>query len=140
MVNALGGSSGAGALKRLLAAIVRRRESMRDRCLEMSRSESEVRGIKLLKDWLSAEQLSQFRKYGYFDVVGCVTGRRYRIRYGLVTNVHELDEQGRAITGWCFVPNQPLVQGDIMLAQKIALETDELKALAVAKRFRPTWC
>jgi hypothetical protein len=140
MLNALGGGRALGALKRMLAAIIRRRESMRDRYLEVSRSESEVRGIKLLKDWLSAEQLSQFRKYGHFEVVGCATGRRYRIRYGLVTNVHELDEQGRAIAGWCFVPNQPLVQGDVMLAQKIALETDELRALAVAKPFRPTWC
>jgi hypothetical protein len=30
-----------------------------------------------------------------------------------------------------------LVPGDVMLAQKIALETDELAALAVAKRFSP---
>jgi hypothetical protein len=57
----------------------------------------------------------------------------------LVTNVHELDEHGRAKAGWCFVPNQQLVPGDVMLAQKIALETNELSALAVAKPFRPTW-
>jgi hypothetical protein len=29
------------------------------------------------------------------------------------------------------------VPGDVMLAQKIALETDELAALAVANRFAP---
>jgi hypothetical protein len=86
MPNALAGGKGFRVLKRLLVAVVRRRKSMRDRYLEMSRSESEVRGIKLLEEWLSAEQLSQFRKYGY-EVTGCATGRRYRLRYGLVTNV-----------------------------------------------------
>jgi hypothetical protein len=32
-----------------------------------------------------------------------------------------------------------LVPGDVMLAQKIALETDELGALMVAKQFSPSW-
>jgi hypothetical protein len=35
--------------------------------------------------------------------------------------------------GWCFVPKGSLVAGD--LAQKIALETNERAALAVANRF-----
>lgn len=133
------GSGGFGKLRQLFAAFIGRRESVRAKYWEMSRSQSELRGIKLLRDWLSAEQLVQFRRYGYFEVVGCATGRRYRIRYGLVTNVQELDQHGRAKAGWCFVPNQQLVPGDVMLAQKIALETDELSALAVARLFRPTW-
>ena len=33
------------------------------------------------------------------------------------------------------MPNEPLVPGDVMLAQKIGLETDEWAALAVAKSF-----
>ena len=37
--------------------------------------------------------------------------------------------------GWCFVPEGNLVPGDVMLAQKIALETDERGALAVARQF-----
>ena len=37
--------------------------------------------------------------------------------------------------GWCFVPNRHLVPGDVMLAQKIALETNERGALAVANKF-----
>ena len=36
-----------------------------------------------------------------------------------------------------FVPVGYLVAGDVMLAQKIALETNELSALAVANRFSP---
>jgi len=52
-------------------------------------------------------------------------------------NVDELDDAGRPRTGWCFVPKDHLVAGDVMLAQKIALETDERGALAVANNFTP---
>ena len=31
----------------------------------------------------------------------------------------------QGLAGLCFVPNETLVAGDVMLAQKIALETDE---------------
>jgi hypothetical protein len=99
-----------------------------------------VRGITLLREWLSAEQLSQFNMLGYFEVTGCQTGKRYRVLYATGTNIHELDEEGHPIIGWCFVPAGSLVPGDVMLAQKIALETDESAALQVAKSFRPTWC
>ena len=49
-------------------------------------------------------------------------------------NVHELDEAGRVKLALCFVPKGYLVTGDVMLAQKIALETCERRALAVANR------
>jgi hypothetical protein len=98
----------------------------------------EARGLRLLRDWLSPHQREQFDTKGYFDVVGCDTGRRYRIHYGTTTNVHEIDETGRPRAGWCFVPIGYLVAGDVMLAQKIALETCESRALAVANGFLPT--
>jgi hypothetical protein len=126
-------------IRQFLADSSRRRELWRAHCREGGRSETEVRGIKLLREWLSVEQLAQFNNYEYFEVTGSQSGKRYRIRYGAATNIVELDQNGRPKTGWCFVPNQPLVPGDVMLAQKIALETDELGALAVARRFRPTW-
>ena len=50
-------------------------------------------------------------------------------------NIYESDRAGRPQAGWCFVPSVDLVAGDVMLAQKIALETDELGALAVARNF-----
>lgn len=37
--------------------------------------------------------------------------------------------------GWCFLPDRALAIGDVMLAQKIALETDEAAVLAIAKPF-----
>jgi hypothetical protein len=86
---------------------------------------------------LSASQFEQFNAKAHFDVVGCATGRRYRIHYGTQANVHELDDEGCLKMGWCFVPQGRLVPGDVMLAQKIALETSESRALSVAIRFAP---
>jgi len=100
-------------------------------------NESEVRGLRLLRKWLSAEQLAQFETYNYFDVTGCYSGKRYRLRYGTGMNIYELDHAGRPRAGWCFVPKDGLVPGDVVLAQKIALETDEMAAMAVAKHFVP---
>jgi hypothetical protein len=48
-----------------------------------------------------------------------------------------MDAWGHSKLGWCFVPNGHLVAGDVMLAQKIALETSENSALAVANKFPP---
>ena len=95
----------------------------------------EARGITLLREWLSPMQRAQFDASKSFDVVGCDSGRRYRIHYGRVTNVHEIDDAGQPVTGWCFVPSGHLVAGDVMLAQKIALETNERTTLALANRF-----
>jgi hypothetical protein len=97
----------------------------------------EARGRRLLRRWLSAEQLAQFDARNFFDVIGCHTAKRYRIYYANVANVEELDKVGRPIMRYCFIPKGDLVPGDVMLAQKIALETDELAALAVANRFAP---
>jgi hypothetical protein len=95
----------------------------------------EVRGRNLLREWLTAEQRRQFDAFGYFDVTGCVSGKRYRIHFGISANVQEIGHDGRPRMGWCFLPIGDLVPADIMLAQKIALETSEAAALAVAKRF-----
>jgi hypothetical protein len=94
----------------------------------------DARGMKLLRAWLSPEQRVQFDKLGYFDVRGSVSGKRYRIHFGAFANVEELSEAGTPRCGWCFVPIGHLVRGDVMLAQKIALETSEAAALAVANQ------
>jgi hypothetical protein len=55
-------------------------------------------------------------------------------------NIDELDSVGRKTCEWCFLPEGNLVAGDCMLAQKIALETFESRALAIANRSsRTTW-
>jgi hypothetical protein len=103
----------------------------------------EARGRRLLREWLSSDQRAQFDDKDYFEVVGCDSRRRYRIYNRLthrdMTNVYELDNAGRPKVGWCFLPAGQLVAADIMLAQKIALETNEHNALAVANGFPPRW-
>ena len=126
-----------GVFRHSLTDIFRRARVWCDWYRELGYTEREMRGINLLREWLSPEQLVQFNKHRYFDVTGCHTGNQYRIRHGTGVNICELDRYGHPIAGWCFVPNEPLVPGDVMLAQKIGLETDEWAALAVAKSFRP---
>jgi hypothetical protein len=98
-------------------------------------SEPELKSRRLLREWLSVEQRAQYDQNRYFEVVGSHSGKRYRIQNGTASNITELDENGRPIMGWCFVPRDSLASGDVMLAQKIALETDELGALKVARSF-----
>jgi hypothetical protein len=88
-----------------------------------------------LKEWLSPEQFAQYDAKSYFEVTGCHSGKRYRISHSTTMNIHELDGAGYPCVGWCFTPKGYLVAGDVMLAQKIALETDERGALTVANKF-----
>jgi hypothetical protein len=124
-----------GQLRRLPAACLHLAQAVRDWYLRPS--EIEQRGLNLLREWLSQEQLAQYDAHKYFEVIGCHTGTRYRIHHGNGANVIELDDAALPRTGWCFVPNDHLVAGDVMLAQKIALETDEWGALASANNFTP---
>ncbi|WP_245475067.1 hypothetical protein [Bradyrhizobium sp. Leo121] len=99
---------------------------------------SEARGLRLMRDRLSPDQREQFDDSGCFEVVGCDSGKRYRIYYGTIPpNVYEIDDAGRLKTGLCFMPLGRLPAGDVILAQKVALETDEPSALKVANRFSP---
>jgi hypothetical protein len=103
------------------------------------RTPAEKRSVALLRSWLTPEQEKQWQARGAFDVIGCDTGRRYRITYRAVMNVYELGPDGQSVKQWCFVPEGRLAIGDVLLAQKIALETMETKALGVAnsQAFRP---
>ncbi|HXF55416.1 MAG TPA: hypothetical protein VNK52_14980 [Hyphomicrobiaceae bacterium] len=98
-------------------------------------AEAQERGMRLLKENLSPLQREQYEKHRYFEVIGGRTGRRYRIRHGRMMNIDQLDAKGRQVCGWCFFPEGHLVAGDVMLAQKLALELFEAEALEVANRF-----
>ena len=97
-----------------------------------ARGQAEERGFALLQAWLDPEQAKQWASRRAFEVLGCDTGTRYRITYGTAMNVHQLDRAGRRVAKWCFVPKGTLVTGDILLAQKIALETMENQVLKLA--------
>jgi hypothetical protein len=76
-------------------------------------------------------------KYQRFEVVGSDTGTRYRVLRGTMMNIVELAASGCVRRRWCFAPEGALATGDVMLAQKIALETFELNALAIANHDGP---
>ncbi len=52
-------------------------------------------------------------------------------------NVEQLDNKGRPLRLLCFMPEGDLVAGDMMLAQKLALELFESDALKVANKLSP---
>jgi hypothetical protein len=81
---------------------------------------------------LSPAQRRQFARYDYFDVTGGDTGPRYRIRNGRTLNVAQLNASGGCVRLLCFGPQGTLPIGDVLLAQKIALELFESEATRVA--------
>jgi hypothetical protein len=109
-------------IRHFLRQLLRRALGMREWFRELGCSEREMRGTRLLREWLSPKQLVQFNQHRYFDVIGCHSGKRYRIRHGTERNIWELDRDGHP-----------------RLAQKIGLETDERRALAIAKSLTPKW-
>jgi len=103
-------------------------------------SRAHLRGVDLLTRNLSPDQRRQYANHGYFDVVGGNTGNRYRIRSGYQMNVEELDGTGGHIRLLCFMPRGRLVTGDVMLAQKLALELFEGDVLHIANAVpRKVW-
>ena len=77
-----------------------RRSALADWFQELGRAkDSEARGLKLLRGWLSPEQLAQYDAKSYFDVTGCDSGKRYRIRHGTSMNIHEIDQAGHPRAG-----------------------------------------
>jgi hypothetical protein len=97
-------------------------------------SAAHEKAIALLRSWLTPEQARQCDSEKGFGVIGSDTGSRYHIRYGRSMNIDELDSGGKVVAQWCFAPQGNLAVGDVMLAQKIALETMERDALATANR------
>jgi len=102
---------------------------------ELFEEPASLRAEQLLSANLTAGQRDQLETFGYFDVVGGDSGHRFRIHRAYAMNVEEYDPAGRCLCKWCFMPCGNLVQADILLAQKIALELFERDALAVAMNY-----
>jgi hypothetical protein len=77
----------------------------------------------LLEKALTLEQRRDLLARGYFQV----KGKRftYRIREGHAGNVDALDSRGRVIGRFCAHPLGRVPVYDMMLAQKLWIETDE---------------
>jgi len=101
------------------------------------RSAAEQRAQELLLSHLSATQRAQLDVLGRFEVRGSDTGSRYVIRNNTSINIDQLGSQGQCIKKWCFGPRGDLARGDVLLAQKLALECFENEALAQALAYPP---
>jgi hypothetical protein len=96
----------------------------------------EDKARELLWSWLTKEQRHQFKKSHCFDVIGNATGTCYRIHKATVNNI-EVIYEGKPSGTLCVVPRPEgssyagswMPIHDVMLAQKVALETDELETL-----------
>lgn len=104
---------------------------------QAARDAAQIRGLKLLKENLTPAQLAEYKQHNYFHVIGGSSGKTYRIKHGRQQNILELDGKGAVLKGWCFLPAGNLVEGDVMLAQKLALELQEKTALKIAHAFVP---
>lgn len=98
---------------------------------------AEQRAYELLRSHLSCTQRAQFDAFGCFDVFGSDTGRRYVVRNLTAINIDEFDTNDVCRMKWCFVPSGELALGDVLLAQKVALECFESEALLQARAFLP---
>ena len=92
----------------------------------------EQRGVALLLANLTPRQQRQYMRDRHFDVIGGASGTRYRLWHCFQQNVEELDADGRRRWIWCFHPRETLVVGDVLLAQKTALELFEPEAIRIA--------
>ena len=101
------------------------------------RASAEKRGMDLLHSYLSPAQRAQWSALGSFEVTGSDSGCRYIIRNSSSINIEQLGADGQCVRRWCFCPVGNLVQGDILLAQKLALECFEREALKEAYDYSP---
>jgi hypothetical protein len=102
------------------------------RTFEEPRRNAHLKGMQLLSENLSPDQQDQLKLFNYFEVTGSDTGKRYRIHFGDQMNVEVLDKRGNRARTLCFMPRGRLPTGDMMLAQKLALELYETEAIQIA--------
>ena len=114
-------------LRRVLRALPRSALGRRGRPAPPER-----RGFDLLTANLTAKQRRQYAFHRCFDVIGGQSGKRYRLWHCFQQNVEELDARGPRKRIWCFHPRETLVLGDVLLAQKTALELFEANAISIA--------
>lgn len=83
-----------------------------------------VRAMDLLYSCLNDEQREMLRAHKKFRVVSNKLNI-FEICEGKTHNIYKLDMQGKRVENWCVLPQGELAMGDVLLAQKVWLETDE---------------
>ncbi len=110
--------------------------SLANRVYDWFTGDPHKRARQLLFEHLSPEQLAQLKRHRYFDVIGGTTKTKYRIYQRVAVNVEALHD-GRSTRCLCFAPVGALPSGDVLLAQKLALELMEPAVLQVANMHHP---
>lgn len=111
------------------------------------------KSFELLKRHLTKKQWNSYKKNGYFTVIGNVTGHEYHIVHGCAMNIYRKGRKNLPTRCFCiqakadfefydkgqrYVYKQVLPYGDIMLMQKLSIETDEEEFLRIAVGERAT--
>lgn len=102
--------------------------------LDRQAAESSKRATALLIQHLDKAQVADFRANRQFIVHSRDGVRRYRVDYGRAGNVKLLGDGDRVVAKFCIHPDSPCPNEDVMLAQKLMLETDEEEFLRIANR------
>jgi hypothetical protein len=88
------------------------------------------RATELLIRHLTPAQRAEFKRTRSF-VVHAKSGRQYRITYGTIANIDVLARNGRVEHRLCAGP-RGVPTPDVLLAQKLMLETQESEFLRIA--------
>lgn len=91
------------------------------------------RAETILREHLTPAQRRSLDERGWFRVES-EQGNLYRIERGMSGNVKAIDRRGRATARFCIHPTDGSPSPDVMLAQKLLLETDEAAFLRIANR------
>ena len=83
---------------------------------------------RLLVEHLSQAQRAAYERDRFFEVVAAKS--RYRIYHD--GSVRRLGEDGREVASYCIHPDEAIPAGDLALAKKLLLETDEVAFRRIA--------
>jgi hypothetical protein len=99
---------------------------------QTARQEAEVRAEALLLAHLTDQQRTDYLEKGYFDMPGERGRHTYRLWKGSAGNVKRLNARGTEVMSYCIHPREHLPHSDVVLAQKLLLETAEAEFLRLA--------
>jgi hypothetical protein len=115
--------------------VERERRAAEAEAKRLERFQAVERAKALLIDNLDNEQRAQFTKDRHFIVHSRDRQRRYRVEQGFAGNVKLLRQDGKAIASFCIHPDDRRIPAeDVMLSQKLLLETAEEEFLRIANR------
>lgn len=118
--------------EQLVEVIQRTDPSYRAELARREQAEAKAKARTLLLDHLGDEQRAMFEAHHHFDVISSA-GRRFRLTLGREGNVFLMPDVGdQAVRSFCIHLRDRVPDEDNVLAQMLALQTDEAAFLRVA--------